>query len=155
MSEKQKWVVTRQCYYGAEYPYTVEIAFGGLDYANPDMYCTKYPGEGDEYTDPREAAQTALEIAKQWQTDEPDKDIGVAYGSTGGYTLPFEKCEEAKLLAWAEKRWEDLPKCQRCGEVMGEEGWMDAYGEITMCSEYCSDKNHEELERLNREEAEE
>lgn len=144
----QKWFVSRQCYWSADDPYVVEIAGGGLDYANPDMYSPKYPGEGKEYTDPREAAKVALDIAKRWKLDEPDKDIGVAHGHTGGFTMPFEPAGEAEIQAWAEKAYDRLPKCDMCGGPLPEEikQWTDVHREFRFCSEYCAEKSWEDEE---------
>lgn len=137
-----KWFVSRQCYWGVEDPNVVEIAGGGLDYANPDMLVEKYPGEGEEYTDPRKAAEVALAIAAAWKKDNPDMTIGVAHGNTGGYTMPFEPGGEKELKAWAEKQYESLPRCEQCGGLMGDEEYFDSFDEPTLCSERCAEKNH-------------
>jgi len=148
MSEQQKWVVTRQLYWGVEVDdaNVVEVAFGGIDYAGSDALSGKYPCEFDEFTDPREAAKTAMQIAKLWQADEPKKKINIAYGSTGGMTAPFEPCSVDELTAWAEKRYDNLDKCERCGDVLGEERYYDYFGEPTLCSENCASVQHEECE---------
>ena len=67
------YFVSRQCYWGVEpdEQNVVEIASGGRDYSNPDMLVEKYAGEGQEYSDPREALEVALSIAKQWKQDKP------------------------------------------------------------------------------------
>jgi len=137
-----KWFVSRQCYWGVEEPYVVEIAGGGLDYANPDMIVEKYPGEGKEYTDPREAVGAALSIAEAWKKDDPDLTIGVACGYTGGNTLPFEPGSAKELKAWAEKVYADLPRCIQCGEVLGEGRFLDVESEPTLCSERCAEAHH-------------
>lgn len=134
------WFVSRQSYWGVDPDdqYVVEIANGGLDYANPDMLTAKYAGEGEEYSDPREAVEAALEIAKLWKQDHPELKIGIAHGSTGGDTMPFEASEVEELKAWAEKAYESLPKCDRCGELR-KETWHITddpdFGQF--CSEYC------------------
>jgi len=146
MSNKtEKWFVSRQSYWGEESPYAVEIAYGGLDYANPDMLCTKYHGEGEEYTDPREAATTAVEIAQAWRKDCPDKDITVRVGFTHGFTMPFDEDTDEAAIAWGEKKYELLPKCPHCGEVM-EERWTRALcdDEDACCSENCANMYFEE-----------
>jgi len=133
-----KWFVSRQCYWGVEDPYVVEIAAGGLDYANPDMLCEKYPGEGVEYTDPREAVETALSIAEAWKKDDPNITIGVAAGFTGGNTLPFEPESAKELRAWAERIFKKLPRCTQCGELLSEERYLDGCDEPTLCSSRCA-----------------
>lgn len=141
-----KWFISRQCYWGGEEPYVVEIARGGRDYANPDMYVAKYPGEGEEYGDPREAAKVALDVAKRWKLDEPGKRIGVAYGYTGGYTMPFTPSSEDEIMAWAQSTYEKLPKCDMCGVLLPEESkqWTDNHGECRFCSDYCMSKSMED-----------
>lgn len=155
------WFVSRQMYWGVdpEDANVVEIAAGGRDYANPDMLCAKYDGEGKEYEDPREAAEAALEIAKLWRRDAPDNIISVAYGSTGGFTLPFEPerddtyfdaekgvevideehTAEKKLRQWAEETYDKLPKCDLCGKLLPEEYFIDESGEFKFCREYCAE----------------
>jgi hypothetical protein len=145
-----KYFVSRQCYW-PDGKLVVEIATGGLDYANPDMVCSKYPGEGREYDDPREAAKVAIEIAKQWRKDKPGKRISVAYGCTSGYTLPFEPSAKNKVVKWANETYEKLPKCDQCGELLPEVHYIDEFNEFKFCREYCIEKWHQ----LNYETAQE
>lgn len=147
------YFVSRQCYWGVDpdEQNVVEIASGGLDYANPDMLVEKYEGEGTEYTDPREALEAALEIAKQWKRDKPELKIGIAHGFTAGYTMPFEPDSKKQLKKWAQEAYDSLKKCDQCGEVMGKESWHltedPDLGDF--CSESCCDKAacqlHEEV----------
>lgn len=139
-----KWFVSRQSYWGVDPDdqNVVEIAQGGLNYANPDMLVSKYAGEGEEYTDPREAVNNAIEIAKQWQKDQPKLKISIASGYTGGNTIPFEASSVEELKAWAEKTYEELPKCDQCGDLLPEEYYI-AHGDPDLgkfCREYCADK---------------
>ncbi len=143
-----KWFVSRQSYWGVEDPNVVEIAGGGLDYANPDMLVEKYAGEGKEYTDPREAVTVALAIAAAWKKDEPDTVIGVAQGCTGGYTIPFTPEGEKELKEWAVKTYADLPRCTQCGELIGEESYLDLRNKPTLCSESCSEAYYADLEGI-------
>jgi hypothetical protein len=138
------YFVSRQCYWGVDpdEQNVVEIASGGLNYANPDMLVEKYAGEGQEYVDPREALEAALSIAEQWKQDKPQLNIGIAHGFTGGYTMPFEPDSEEQLKVWAQKTYDSLKKCNQCGEVLGKEVWH-AFGDPDLgdfCSEYCADK---------------
>ena len=141
-----KWFVSRQSYCGVEDPNVVEIAGGGLDYSNPDMLVEKYPGEGKEYTDPREAVKVALTIATAWKKDEPDITIGVAYGYTAGYTMPFMPGSEKELKDWAEETYTALPRCIQCEELMGEEEYLDILDKPTLCSERCAEAYYADLE---------
>lgn len=117
------YFVSRQCYWGVDPDdqNVVEIASGGLDYANPDMLVAKYAGEGSEYANPVEALEAALEIAKQWKQDKPELKINIAHGFTGGYTMPFEPDSEEQLKEWAQKAYDSLKKCDQCGEILGKE----------------------------------
>ena len=100
--------VSRQSYW-PDGQLTVEIAGGGLDYANPDMLVEEYKhlGEGKEFDDPVEATEAAIEIARAWRRDAPGKCIGVASGYTGGCTIPFEPSTQKDLLKWARKQSEE------------------------------------------------
>lgn len=146
-----KWFVSRQSYWGVEPEdqNVVEIAAGGLDYANADMLSAKYPhlGEGEEYDDPRDALKAALEIRDAWRKDAPHLVINVAHGYTGGMTMPFEGTEDEKALwEWANTAWEALPKCDQCGGVLPEEYFMDEFRELKFCSERCAEKNESRCE---------
>lgn len=151
---KPKWFVSRQGYWGVDPDdmHVVEIAEGGIDYANPDMIVQKYPGEGQEYTDPREAVTAAIAIAEAWAKDQPDLKINIGEGYTMGMTMPFEGQPKEDLIAWAEDRWTKLAKCPTCGEIM--EGAEEYYrsgvwtsGDFfpdddseKFCSEICAEK---------------
>lgn len=116
------WTVTRQIQF-PDGSHVVEISRGGIDYCNPDALESRYAGEFCEHEDPRDAVESAIAIAQQWQADEPDEDILIDYGATGGMTLPFdgmELCEEtfAELRRWAENSWAALEKCAQCGELL-------------------------------------
>lgn len=143
------YFVSRQCYWGVdpEDQNVVEIAHGGLDYANPDMLVEKYEGEGQEYEDPREALTAALAVAEAWKADKPDLTINIAHGFTGGNTMPFEPDKVEDLKVWAEKAWQDLPKCDQCGDILPKEHYVltedPDLGKY--CSEYCCDKAAEAM----------
>lgn len=93
------YAVTRQIQWPTG-EHVVEIASGGMDYTNPDALVARYPGEFQEFDDPKEALDAALAIAEAWQKDEPKKKIAVAAGYTGGYTMPFEPMEKEELERW-------------------------------------------------------
>ena len=142
--------LSRQCYWGDDEPNVVEIASGGLDYANPDMLSdkgTQYAklGCGQEYTDPREALAAAIKIRDAWMVAEPDEAIRIECGFTGGNTLPFSDYPtDEELLQWAEKAWEGLEKCERCGEVIVDGKWYYLHElgqDVHFCSEYCADES--------------
>lgn len=144
------WFLSRQ-HYWPDGDLAVEIAKGGLDYANPDMLGTIFPelGEGVEYTDPREALKAALAVRDAWnvclEKDREEDRCRVEHGYTGGYTMPFSSYPTDKeLQEWAEKEWESLPKCVKCGELMPEGGEYYAveYGdEPRFCSQVCLEES--------------
>lgn len=143
-----KWYVSRQCYWGVDEDEqnVVEIALGGLDYANPDMLADKYEGEGETYTDPVEAVEASLKIAELWHKDSPELIISVAHGCTGGMTMPFESDGQKELRTWAKETLEALPKCDRCGAVLPEEHYTVPYlDDEKFCREYCAEERTSEF----------
>lgn len=130
-----KWCITRQRYW-PDGQNVVEIAEGGRDYTNPDALAYKYPGEFQEFHDPREAVKAAVSILGRWNADGGAASL--AYGDTGGYTSPFDMCQLEEAEAWAERAWVDLPKCDRCGDPIESACTCDGVpGEF--CSEECAD----------------
>lgn len=149
------WTVTRQIQYPTGM-HVVEISAGGIDYTNPDALSPQFRGEFAEFADPREAVATARNIAQQWRRQKPGRRVYVAHGATGGMTLPFEPESMKELEAWAEKTWENTPKCARCGDVLGEtkysagvvypDGDFNSYDDFVYCSEYCAEQSSEYIE---------
>lgn len=138
------YTVTRQLQFpdGLE---VVEVSQGGLDYANPDMLSPRYPGEGDSYDSPLEAAGTAIEICRAWRQDG-HKAAKVAYGATGGMTLPFSPCTFDELRTWAKTRYQQmldcLQPCNHCGQPIWDP--RKAYsvpglGADRFCREKCAE----------------
>lgn len=147
--EKQCWYVSRQHYWGIEErdAYVVEVAFGGSDFANADQLVAAWPrlGEGQTFNDPREAVEAGISIVRMWRKTE--RRAKLAIGATGGHSLPFESKTFKEARAWAKKRYEQLPKCNECGELRDED---HSYGnDFTMmederypfCSESCADSH--------------
>ncbi len=136
---KETWVVTRQ----RQYPdgdLCVEITYGGFDYTNPGELVTKYDGEGEEYADPREAVEVGIRIALAWQ-EETRKEVFIGKGFTGGDTLAMNLYSLTpytfrEFREWAEEKWESLPKCAHCGEII-QEKWTLPYCDDEFCSQYC------------------
>jgi hypothetical protein len=147
------WVITRQ-HYWPDGQFCVEIAFGGRDYSNPDALTQKYVGEFEEFSDPREAVETAVKIWEQWKKDCPKAEIFLAKGCTLGCTIPFvtegdRGCTPEMLRTWAKREYEMLPKCDRCGDVLPESPWrkMDDWDGEQYCSESCAERAQEALEQ--------
>lgn len=184
----QKYFVSRQIYWGIDSEpfredgkyedatycqHVVEVAVGGQDYANPNMIAERWSrlGEGNEFEDPREAIEAAIQIRNEWKKNPPlgDEDgkpvrIEVVFGSTGGNTIPFEvtlktgdddieRASDEELQAKGERIWEKLPKCAECGELLGEEKYGDPnLGEFNCCSERCAEKHYGDPEGRDEEE---
>jgi hypothetical protein len=119
----------------------VEVSAGGLDYTNPDALGAKYAGEFEEYADPREAVETAIQIVRDWRKDSRSK-VSIGVGSTHGMTLPFSPDTFAHARAWAKQVWESLPKCAGCGEPLpdNKRGRWSAndWDGLEYCSESCA-----------------
>jgi len=154
------WTVTRQ----RQWPdgdTVVEISEGGIDYVNPDALAAKYPGEMDEYADPREAAEAAIRIAEAWKSDSPGEDIQIAHGATGGFTMPFsggsiDEKAKSELREWAGEQWESVDKCDQCGEaVAGRPVTLVDYGDDwKFCGENCAERWWEQQQEPEEEEDE-
>jgi len=122
----------------------VEIANGGLDYANPDMLNPKFNGEGREYIDPREALMVARQIAKEWKNSNPKLEIEIGAGCTGGFTLPFDGKDNEELDKWAETQYNNLKKCDHCGDVIDNNNKNKQFiiqdlEDCVFCSENCAE----------------
>lgn len=134
--------------------FVVEISGGGIDYCNPDALCRKYPGEFEQFADPRDAVEAAIAIATAWKRDCPSRDISIGMGSTGGWTMPFdgEPLTErtfASLRDHAQSLYDELDKCDQCGDLLGKDRYgSHDHGEYNCCSEYCAEKYYEQDEEL-------
>ena len=148
------WTVTRQ----RQWPdgdFVVEISSGGFDLVNPGALVSKYAGEGEEYLSLVEAVEKAIKIAQQWQKDKPKEEILIGIGATGGYTMPFDGMELTEetfedLRKQAKEHDDRLPKCDRCGEILGDTYYtMD---DNKYCREYCLEEDYKEFNSINEEE---
>ena len=122
--------------------YVVEVSAGGQDYTNPDALVPKWArlGEGDTFASPVEAVEAAVKICEAWRQDGcPEAQIG--YGATGGMTMPFDPCTYEEARKWAAKREADLPKCDRCGEILPEEYYtVPDLDNEKFCREHCAEE---------------
>jgi len=138
------WTVTRQ----GQWPNgdnIVEVSEGGIDYCNPDALVAKYAGEFQTFEDPREAAETAIEICKAWRRDRPKDKPKVGTGATGGMTMPFDPSTFKELRTWAKLTWNKLEKCA-CGQPLPDKKhrWhADEWSGEAFCSERCAEKEIE------------
>ena len=134
----EKYTVTRQLQWPEETP-VVEISSGGIDFTNPDALAGKYPGEFEEFTDPVEAVETAIEICKAWRKDgTPNARIGI--GCTSGMTIPFDSCTFEQAGEWAKQELAGLEKCDHCGGLLPSEYFADFFGEGKYCCEFCAER---------------
>ena len=125
----------------------VEIAGGGMDYANPDQITVKYSslGEGCEYSDPVDAVEAAIAVCKAWRKDTKKgaRTIQICHGHTLGYTMYFDPCTFKEGRSWAIEERKRLPKCPYCGCVVGEKKWRHSLNDEPFCSEDCADSDFE------------
>lgn len=135
------YTVTRQCQWPEGTP-VVEVSAGGIDYTNPDTLVEKYQGEFETYDDPREAVKVAIAICQAWRKDG-QKRAKVGIGATLGMTMPFETCSYDAARKWAEKKHQELPKCDWCGELLPEHSYHLPDNDGCFCSEYCAEEEYE------------
>lgn len=130
---------------------TVEIVKGGLNYANPGHLEIKWSsiGEGEEFTDPREAVQAAINIANEWRKIEKENEIEITFGSTGGMSIPLPAYSDEELIKIAEEEYEKLPKCAKCGELFENEKYRLEFSGDEFCTEYCTESFDSENLELN------
>ena len=108
-----KLTVTRQLQWPEGKP-VVEVSIGSIDYVNPDALVAKYPGEFVEYDNPVKAVEAAISICRKWRQDGR-RDAKVGFGSTGGFTLPFEECSFAEATKWAKNLLSKrIEQCDHC-----------------------------------------
>lgn len=140
-----KFFVSRQRYWGVDEDEgtVVEVAQGGLDYANPGMMGVHFShlGEGQEFTNPKEAVEAAIRVCDAWRA-LGEQNAKVSFGFTGGNSLPFEPKSYDDLRQKAEELYEKLPKCSECSELLGKETYTHDLncGDEEFCSENCADK---------------
>lgn len=147
------WGVTVQRYW-PDGNTAVEIAYGGLNYANPDAVDVI-----GEFDDPREAAEEAIKARRRWQK-KTKEEFPIRIGHTFGFTMPLEEDEnplsDEDVVEWANKTYAELPKCPMCGDLLRRETYFHIYDpEMLYCSEYCAERAYEETienEKLENEE---
>ena len=149
---KNVWAVSRQSYVFVEEPLVVEIAFGGFDYTNPDMLSdangSPYHALGScmEYADPREALEAAFAVRALWIKNLPshaDCQPRIEVGFTDGATMPFgEYPDDDWLKQWAQERYDKLPKCDECGDIIETEWYNIDLPDYVYCSAQCGEESH-------------
>lgn len=141
--------ITRQSYWHESGAYAVEIA-ASLDTSGPGALSAHYAGEMESYDDPREAVESAIQIARAWRNDLPDRQIipvaismnDIVYPSLEDGYDPTDIDECSKLRQWARERYDAMPKCDRCGSVENVSKWTqyDTGDEVMACGQFCADE---------------
>lgn len=142
----------------------VEVV-AGIDSGSPDRLGIRYQdlGEGMNYDDPKCAAIAAVHIQRAWFKDQGRlvetstsigqneiHPIGLVHNGkfAGEMGVPGQECSARELFMWARKEYLGLPKCDRCGEILGSTIYHNAYDDWTeerFCSEYCVEEAYEEV----------
>lgn len=132
----KKYYISCQ-HYWEDGRYIVEIS-EGRNYANPDMLVAKfsYLGEDKEFLNPIDAVEAAIQIKNKWQKISTET-IHLGYGSTGGFTMPFDSSSDKEAIEWGELEYEKLTKCEECGKILGDTWWEDDFGDLKFCCELC------------------
>lgn len=146
------YYVSRQRYFGVseEDETIVEIVRGGANYANPGQLDSIWPslGEGKEFKDPREAVEAGIAICEAWKKFCPHAQV--AFGSTGGCTLPLEPQSYDNLIKLAEEEYNKLPKCGECGDLIDKDLFShDFCLDEKFCSSRCANKNYYKIINFN------
>ena len=139
------YTVTRQIQW-PDGGHLVEISAGGFDYTNPDALVSKFArlGEGQTFISPVQAVEAAIEVCEAWRAVGCD-DAQIGHGATGGMTMPFDACTYEEARAWAVEREASLPKCSRCGELLGRERYtIPELDDQTFCREYCAEQAYQD-----------
>lgn len=124
----------------------VEIAWC-LDAAGPDMLVPYFrgAGEGGTYDDPREAAAAAIRVRDLWWADGKNP----CFEDWDG-VLINDFATDVDLLAWADKKFDALPKCVNCGTPTFGRVWYAAdcegESEFGCCSERCAEVHAAEVD---------
>jgi len=161
------YTITRQSNYYDSGAFSVEIA-SCLDNVSPGALASHYAGDFAFEKDPREAAEVAITLRKEWVKGNPGR---VRENLTEG-TLPFtisgasmfglyptvaDGLTAAGLRRWAKLAYTHAPKCDNCGEVCekAENYWYEFGDNFTACDDSCADrfieKESEFCEELNAE----
>lgn len=146
-----RYFVSRQMVWPDGTP-VVEIA-GCLDMAGPDMLVENFKseGEGREFDDPREAVAAAIRIRDLWWAAGKDRSLKdwekIELRLQRSFVIQeVDELDDEALLAWAEKRFENIKKCAECGDPIYKGGYYPdgCFGDeaYLCCREYCAEKHN-------------
>lgn len=157
-------IVTRQSNYYDNGAFSVEIA-AELDYAGPGALSQTLPGDFAESDDPREIAEIAIKLRKDWYNHKIVGATPAPERLTNG-TIPFtlsmngfayatveDGFTAAGLRRWAKAKYEKMPKCDYCGDIPATEYTDYELGDqVTACSEYHAERLFDRVFGLNEDE---
>lgn len=150
---KPKWYVGLQKYYWMNFQregkqvVTIEIASNGIDYSGADGIFLDWKHERAlgldmDYYDPRQAVETAIAAKPKLQEKYPQYDweitwVGLGMGEEG------ENIDDETLRARAQKRFDNLEKCDQCGDVLEDDFYCCEIcgNKFKLCREYCVDQH--------------
>jgi len=139
--------VSRQCIWPEGILY-VEISPHGIDHASADMLGVKFPGEGKEYVDPREAVRVAIEICNAWRKTTKTDGKRPSIALVVPMSMP-EPYTYKQIRKWADQAWERLVKCPRCGDVVPKTKWRHNLCDEPFCSENCCNLDYEDQQKAD------
>jgi hypothetical protein len=136
--------VSRQCYFHDEGEYGVEIATA-RDHMSPDALASRYTEDLGEHEDPREAAEAAIVLAERWRKDVGAERLAAECFTIAGNPVCYPTVADAldadQVRAWAARRFDEMPHCERCGELAQAGAWIapDGGDPVIACGQYCAD----------------
>lgn len=139
MVSHEPYYVSRQSNYYSEGAYSVEIA-RTFEHAGPGMLVGKptYDRFTGSYSDPRDAAKAALELAKVWSAllpGFPHVPITMAMNHMVYPTVEDDHTDD--ITEWAEVQYSLLPKCEQCGSMGAVEYTAYDTGLVVLaCTDY-------------------
>lgn len=148
-------IVTRQTNYYDNGAFSVEIA-AELDFAGPGALVRKFPQDFAESDDPREIAELAIKLRKNWTAhlrsweastgEERREYIPFTLSMNGfAYATVEDGLTAAGLRRWAKAKYEKMPKCEYCGDIPAAEYTnYELDDQVTACSEYHADRLFEQ-----------
>jgi hypothetical protein len=150
-------IVTRQSNYYDAGAFSVEIA-AELDYAGPGALSSKFNGDFAESDDPREIAEIAIKLRKEWYNSPAKPDVWLLRNDPDAPYIPFtlamnpmiyatvnDGMTAAGLRRWAKERYETMLKCDYCGDIPAQEyTFLELDDIVIACSEYHAERLHEQ-----------
>jgi hypothetical protein len=126
----------------------VEISCTGSKNAGVDVLTARFPMEGKNYVDPRDAVRLAEDMYRLWDRqygDETKRLRIVGIETPLYYDFTTKGLDAAKT--WADRIFANMTKCASCGKAMGnkEPYNHDDLANVVFCTEYCIAKRYREV----------